>query len=120
MMAELHNRITTFLSNLKSKDAAERRDAFMNEVMETGGNYIAPQPDQTNCTHLYEIQLHGVSAWGFGEDEAIHNWQVAAARCVSDLVEDDGFVTVHPPFPTPRNHAEEIANARAAFESNRA
>jgi hypothetical protein len=31
-------------------------------------------------------------------------------------VEDDGFITVHPPMGRPRNHAEEIANLRATLD----
>lgn len=36
-------------------------------------------------------------------------------------VEQDGFITVHhfPPCGIPRNHAEEIANARAGFTLHR-
>jgi hypothetical protein len=31
-------------------------------------------------------------------------------------IEDDGFITVHPPCGTRRNHTEEIRNAMAAEE----
>ncbi|PIE15299.1 MAG: hypothetical protein CSA68_07305 [Rhodobacterales bacterium] len=89
-----------------------QKDAFFNEIMESGGSYVAPGGNDRS-SHLFEISLHGVVAYGSSEDEAIRNWK-KAARAQAPLVEDDGFITVHPPFPNPRNHAEEIANARAA------
>lgn len=44
----------------------------------------------------------------------------AAMGDCADLIESDGFITVHPhlPFPSPRNHAEEIANARAGIDAD--
>lgn len=106
------DRLPGFLLNLECLDIAGQRDAFMNEVMESGGSYVPPAGDDWS-SHLFEISLHGVVAYGSSEDEAIRNWK-KAARAQVPLVEDDGFITVHPPFPNPRNHAEEIANAQAA------
>lgn len=108
----LNDRLTAFLLNLECLDSAGQKDAFMNEVMENGGSYVPPA-DAAQSSHLFEIALHGVNAYGASEDEAIRNW-TKAAKAVAPLIEDDGFITVHPPFPNPRNHGEEIANARAA------
>lgn len=107
----LNDRLTAFLLNLECLDMAGRRDAFMNEVIETGGSYVPPA-DAAQSSHFFEIALHGVNAYGASEEEAIRNW-TKAAKAVAPLVEDDGFITVYPPFPNPRNHAEEIANAQA-------
>lgn len=113
MTTYLHNdRLTAFLLKLEFLDIAGTKDAFMNEVMECGGSYVPPA-DAAQSSHLFEIALHGANAYGASEEEAIRNW-TKFAKSVAPLVEDDGFITVHPPFPNPRNHAEEIANARAA------
>jgi hypothetical protein len=108
----LNDRLTAFLLNLECLGMAGQKDAFMNEVMENGGTYVSPDL-AAGMSHLFEISLHGVNAYGGSEEEAIRNW-TKAAKAVAPLIEDDGFITVHPPFPNPRNHAEEIANARAA------
>lgn len=110
MMPDLtQTRAARFLQSLDSLGPEDRKDAFMNEAMETGGSYLPPH---LRCSHLFEIALHDVNAWGADEEEAIRNW-MKAARAQTPLIEDDGFITVHPPFPNPRNHAEEIANLRA-------
>ncbi|MFW2541506.1 hypothetical protein ACN2XU_02610 [Primorskyibacter sp. 2E107] len=72
------------------------RDAVLNEVMETGGTWIAPTATGAS-SHLFELSLHGVTAFGGSVDEAIHSWRKAATRALSEI-EDDGFVTVHPPL----------------------
>lgn len=87
---------TAFLLNLECLDMAGQRDAFMNEVIESGGSYVRPNGDDWS-SHLFEIALHGVVAYGSSEDEAIRNWK-KAARSQAPLIEDDGFITVHPPL----------------------
>lgn len=100
------DRLTAFLLTLECLDPAGRTDAFMNEVMECGGTYVAPQPDD-RTSHLFEIALHGISGWGASEEEAIRRWTKAARAGAGDIP-----ITIDPPFPRPRNHGEEIANAR--------
>ncbi|MBC7154584.1 MAG: hypothetical protein H5U19_08235 [Rhodobacteraceae bacterium] len=102
----LHDRLKAFLLNLECLDSAGQKDAFMNEAMECGGRYLP-------SGNWFEITLHGIITSGMTEDAAIRNW-TKAAKSVAPLIEADGFITVHPPFQRPRNHAEEIANARAA------
>lgn len=114
----LNDRLTAFLLNLECLCIAGQKDAFMNEVMECGGSYVPPA-SAAQSSHLFEISLHGVNAYGGSEEEAIRNW-TKAAKAVAPLVENDGFITVHPPFPNPRNHAEEIANAQAAYSAGAA
>lgn len=102
------------VSLIDHSDPDTLKDAFMNEVIENGGAYA----DATGVeTCLYEISLHGVIARGASEMDAIHNWITAAnaalANPAGEEVEADGFITTHPPCGTPRNHAEEIANAMA-------
>lgn len=109
----IHGRLPSFLQTLKHLDSDGFHDAFVNEVIETGGTLTGPDAD-TNCSHMVEIHLHGVIAYGASEPEAMHLW-AKTAQAHADLIEDDGFITVHPPFPTPRNHAEEIANARQSL-----
>ncbi|MCF7725751.1 hypothetical protein [Sulfitobacter sp. M22] len=85
------------------------KDAFMNEVIENGGRYI--------YTGIFEISLHGITSSDASEMSAIRYWRIAAIAALMNAenvaVEDDGFITVHPPCGTSRNHAEEIANAAA-------
>ena len=115
MTAALHDRLTAFVNSLAGRDMETLKDTFMNEVIETGGEYIPP-PEGTPDSY-FEISLHGVTAIGQSEERAINNWTLAAtARLVNRdgaQVEDDGFITVHPPCGTPRNHADEITNAVA-------
>lgn len=108
----LNDHLTAFLLKLECLGPEGQKDAFMNEVMEYGGSYVPPA-SAAQSSHLFEIALHGVNAYGGSEEEAIRNW-TKAAKAVATPIEDDGFITVHPPFPNPRNHAEEIANAQAA------
>ncbi len=70
-------RIHAFLLNLECLGPEGQKDAFMNEVMENGGSYVPPAGDDW-ASHLFEISLHGVVAYGSSEDEAIRNWKKAA------------------------------------------
>lgn len=106
-----HKRIASFKLNLECLDTKGRVDAVVNEIMETGGTYTPPQPS-TSSSHLYELQLHGIPAMGFSMEEAIRNWLKAAER-IMRLNTPDPVI----PFSNPRNHAEEIANARAAYDA---
>ena len=102
----LNDRLTAFLLNLECLDIAGQKDAFMNEVMECGGSYVPPV-DAAQSSHMFEIALHGVNAYGASEEETIRNW-TKAAKTIAPLI------NAQPPFPNPRNHGEEIANVRAA------
>jgi hypothetical protein len=97
-MQILSDRLTAFLDRLQDVDRADRNDAFMNEVMENGGSYVPPA-GTTTSSHLFEISLHNVSAFGATEPEAIRNW-IKAANAIAAQTEDDGFITVHPPIPS--------------------
>lgn len=117
-IAALHNRLAQFLITLECLTPDAQAEAIANEVIETGGTYCPPPPDDQDAwaSHMFEIQLHGISGFGHSEPEAIKSWKRAALR-TCPLAESDGFITIHPPFPSPRNHSEEIANARAAEHS---
>jgi hypothetical protein len=92
----LHNRAQAFLHNLDRLSATGQHDAFINEVLESNGFFIAPKHDQS---HLWELSLHGINATGANEEEAIANWKRLAIKAMpDDQMEDDGFVTVHPPL----------------------
>jgi hypothetical protein len=98
----LHNRLNAFVYSLNGRDDETLKDAFMNEVIENGGTYKPPADDQ-RC--MFEISLHGITASGLSELIAIRNWRmtatVALVNAGNDEVEDDGFITVHPPYSRP-------------------
>ena len=100
------DRLPAFLNQIVSLDAKKQREAIMNETIEAGGTYVPPRGE---VSHLFEISLHGIAAYGAGEDEAVKNW----IKIASKRVEDQSSERV-PPFPHPRNHGEEIANAKFA------
>ena len=113
----MSERLAAFVSGLDRIDRSDPdtlQDAFMNEVIENGGTYDPPGSAE-HC--MFEISLHGIAAYGASEQIAIRNWRMAATvalvNAAGEEVEDDGFITAHPPCGTPRNHAEEIANALA-------
>ncbi|UWR17777.1 hypothetical protein [Sulfitobacter pontiacus] len=101
------------------EDPDTMKDAFMNEVIENGGAYTEATGEKTG---LYEISLHGITACGASEIDAIHYWIAAANKAIAnpkgEEVEADGFITTHPPRGTPRNHAEEIANVMAERDAS--
>ncbi len=95
MNALLHNRALTFLQNLDRLSATGQQDAFINEALESHGRFDAPSVDRS---HLWELDLHGIFATGATEEEAIGNWKrLATTAMPDDQLEDDGFITVHPP-----------------------
>lgn len=96
MNAVLHNRSMVFLRNLEQLSAIGQHDAFINEVLECNGHFIAPKHNQS---HLWELHLHGINATGATEEEAIANWKRLACKSFpTEEIEDDGFITVHPPL----------------------
>lgn len=96
MMNALHSRLPAFLMNLDCLSADGQMDAFANEVMETFGRFDPPAGDRT---HRWELDLHGISADGASEEEAMANWKrLARQTCEPDGIEDDGFITLHPPL----------------------
>ena len=97
-------KIVTFLAELELLGQAARKLAFAAEVRQAGGYYDPPKGGQWD-SHLFEIQLHQVSAQGFCEDEAIRNWMKAAKAVCG---------TAPARFGAPRNHFEEIENLRAS------
>ncbi len=110
---QLHCSLTSFLARIEHLSGTALHDAFVGEVIETGGTYMDPPADDDGTSHLFEISLHDVVGRGASEPETFANWIQAAERMADRLLDDEGFITVHPPFPNPRNHAEEIANAQA-------
>ncbi|QIZ79053.1 hypothetical protein [Thalassovita gelatinovora] len=90
------DRLRVFLAHLELIDMDAQKDAFMNEGMETGDADLILRAD-TKSSHLIEIRLHGATAFGATEDEAIRNWKKVARQLLPGI-EDDGFVTGHPPI----------------------
>ncbi len=106
------DRLHAFLRQLEHLDNVDLVDAFINETIENGGHYCTPKSGGVQ-NHDFKITLYNIHASGADEEDALRNW-IHAARAHVKIIEDDGLITVHLPFPNPRNHAEEIANARAA------
>lgn len=92
-MAALHNRPLAFLDNLEHLDAHGQYDAFVNEVLETCGQFTPPRGDTSHC---WQLCLHGICADGATDEEAMANWKRLARRA-PEIIEADGFTTIHPP-----------------------
>lgn len=92
MMPPLHNRLAAFMVNLECLSCTGQKDAFTNEVMETFGRFDPPRGDNT---HLWELELHDITAVGTSEEETIANWK-RLARKHCDLHESsaDGFLHI--------------------------
>jgi hypothetical protein len=86
--------LANFLERLSRCGPDGHQDAFMNEVIENGGTYVPPDSIDTS-SHMYELSLHNVCAYGATEAEAIRNW-IISANAVAAQIEDDGFITTHP------------------------
>ena len=94
MDTALHNRAAIFTQSLEHLSAIGLRDAFINEVMETHGRLDPPTGD---LSHLWELELHGCTANGSTEEEAIANWKRLISKSAQgEDIENDGFITVHP------------------------
>lgn len=95
MMSALSHRLAAFLQNLDHMSAEGQQDAFINEVIENFGSFTPPSGDRS---HQWELQLHGITASGANEEEAIANWKRLALKQhpPEEDIEDDGFITVHP------------------------
>lgn len=96
-LAPHFNRLATFLAHLDCLDTSAQTDAFINEAIETGGNYLAPDPAAGIHNHV-QISLHGVTVHARTEAEAVRWWKRAAGLRLADT-EDDGMITVFPPLP---------------------
>lgn len=92
-------RLSSFLINLECLDAAGQRDAFVNEILETGGSYTAPRGNE-QVNHLFEIALHGIIAYGSCERAAIREWVKSAREhiLVRDI-ETETSITIHRAAP---------------------
>jgi len=106
-------RLDKFLRGLDGKDATERKDAVITEILETGGTYNAGPEGRVGSDYAFLIHLHEISAYGTNDGEAIDSWIKIATYMNGGGVMPKGMGSMIP-FPSPRNHAEEIANARAA------
>jgi hypothetical protein len=90
----LNNPLADFLARLSRCGPDGHQDAFMNEVIENGGSYV-PSNSTDTSSHMFELSLHNVCAYGATEAEAIRNW-IISANAVAAQIEDDGFITTHP------------------------
>ena len=93
------DRLTALLNRLDHQSGDDRRETLANEVIETGGTWIIPDA-AAGASHLVEISLHGVAAYGHSEREAIRNW-IKAARASQCPAWGDGLARIDPPFAGP-------------------
>nr|WP_319250189.1 hypothetical protein [uncultured Celeribacter sp.] len=91
MTADIENRLRRFRDRLVELDLGERFDAVQNEVIENGGTYArSREPWPAPC--LYEMTLHGITAHGAGELDAISNWIKGADRLLGAADQAEGDV----------------------------
>lgn len=78
----MHCALTAFLHRIDHLDPDELHDAFVGEVIEQGGTWLAPGKgeDLRDTSHLVEIALHGIVGRGLTEAQAIDDWRAAARR----------------------------------------
>lgn len=101
-MTHLHDRRAAFIAALLTKDHSDRGEAIANEVIETGGEWLRPGRVVVQGTALHEIHLHGISAYGVDDIDVCANWTTAAMIFAPGPdIEDDGFITLHPPLTRP-------------------
>lgn len=80
-MDAIHNRRDRFRANLDHLDAEGQFDAVLLEVQETFGRFDSP--DQGRGI-WWELDLHGITAQGASEEEAIAHWKKLAAQAAAD------------------------------------
>ncbi|WP_139176793.1 hypothetical protein [Jannaschia faecimaris] len=91
---------------LDISDPSERRGLIVQAIIDSGGTY--PLRAGQIEGGIAQIALHGVTASGATEAEAIRNWIATARTALRPRRLDFAYCG------TPRNHGEEIANLRAA------
>ncbi len=79
--------IADLLNRLAFVGDVRQIDLFRNAVRSCGGAYVMPQAGDRAGTHLVEVGLHGITASGRDEAEAIYNWKRIANRLL-DAPED--------------------------------
>lgn len=102
--AALHS-VRSVLAKVHHKIFAWWAGTTSAESVEVG--LVRPQLVEGQHPNSDAVDPHGTAR----ADGGAHPHSLAVAH-----IEDDGFVTVHPPMGQPRNHAEEIANALASAE----
>lgn len=78
-----HDHFARLIDSLSGRDPETLIETVMNEVIETGGEYILP-PDRHAENALWAIRLHGEFAIGTSELDAICKWRATAmAACLN-------------------------------------
>jgi len=83
MIADIENHLARFFARVIDLEWPERKDAFFNETIESGGTYTIPRGENWPASHMAEISLHGISGFGASEEEAIGNWIKSAGRTLA-------------------------------------
>ena len=74
-----------FLRRTKARSAEGLFDTFHTEIRETFGALVPPRGDHSP---LWELTLHGITATGATEREAMANWQrIAQRHCDTDAAQ---------------------------------
>lgn len=80
-------RVRDFLAQInRCTSLGELHDAFHNETIETGGNFLIPKGG-VPASHMFEISLHSLSAFGATEEDAYAQWVKLAERTTEHLDE---------------------------------
>lgn len=80
-------RIRDFLTQLnRCTSLIDLHDAFHNETIETGGSFLIPKGCAA-ASHIFEISLHGLTAFGATEMGAYSQWVKLAERSIENLEE---------------------------------
>lgn len=80
MNSHIEHRAARFLDHVTRLDPDEWHDAFFTETIETGGTYMIPEIQRDAASHLVEIHLHDITAYGTNEEEAQRSWIKQARR----------------------------------------
>lgn len=74
-IADSATQLRTFLQNIQGLSPTQSADWMQEAITVSGGSYLLPDaPIGKPATHLVEVQLFGVSAFGADRDECARNW----------------------------------------------
>lgn len=84
---QLHDCLTAFLARIEPLSETDRHDAFVGEVIGTGGTFMDPPKGDNATSHLFEVSLHNVVGRGTTSQEAFADWCDAAQGMATRMLE---------------------------------
>lgn len=91
---QLHDCLTAFLARIEPLDGTDLHDAFVGEVMGTGGTYMDPPKGDDATSHLFEISLHNVVGRGTNPQRAFADWKEAAQSMAKRMLDDQALAAL--------------------------